>query len=57
MLEYVVGYEPHFNATDFVVATEEICDCGRKMTYRGFKKGDSYRCFIVCETCDKADEF
>lgn len=57
MLESVVGYEPHFNKIDAEVAHDGVCDCGKRRMYRGFKKGDSYKCFSVCETCNDAYEF
>ncbi len=54
------GYQWHHNAIDAEVAENEdyLCpNCGGTFSYRGFKRGDSYRAFIVCTRCDCAEEF
>ena len=57
MLEEVVGYAPHFNRIDMEIVSEGKMSCGHNGQYRGFKNGDSYRAFAVCEKCDIAEEF
>lgn len=52
-------YQSHYNAIDAEVATKYPCgECGSaNMHYEGFKKGDTYRAFAVCDDCGHASEF
>lgn len=51
MLETTQGYERYYNRVDADIVDEiDRCEeCGVvHCTYFGFKKGDSYRAFMVC---------
>ena len=52
------GYAYYINPIDYEVATSYPCsDCGGIVEGEGFRKGDSYRAFAVCQKCGQAYEF
>jgi hypothetical protein len=57
------GYFGHFNAMDASLNDDSeanVCEkCGGVMRYRGLKKQESYRAFMVCsnENCNHVYEF
>lgn len=43
---------------DGMIATSTSCPvCGEKRDYQPMMKGESYRAFAVCHTCNTYDEF
>jgi len=62
-VEQQMAYEQYefggLNSIDIQVCAESTCEeCGHKgLKYAGFKKGNSYRAWAVCPSCDEAVEF
>ena len=55
------GYDCHYVDIDAECVTEHpaFCSCGNPdpMAYRGYRRNDSYRAFIVCSECGAYEEF
>lgn len=53
------GYEPYIDTFDAETAAEYPCASCKSphVTGDGFKKGESYRAFAVCEECGHTEEF
>lgn len=52
-------YKPYSNTIDRQVAAECTCTaCGHVgLSYRGWRRQDSYRAFAICPSCGHTEEF